>query len=332
MDKRWPAMADVKIPAITVKWSSITTGALVIVWVASSLAIFSAVSNQMGPVVTVAAAQSGIKHTTSSGQLGEGGQQGTAGGHCPQRQVAGPDDEDDDGSSAEGRQVCCLAEEELDYDVRVAAKGAWIGELAKAANTTIVAGFMPESPSLKSPNLAAVWYPNGELSKQVYAKQHQVVAEGEEFQSGTSAAVYKTDFGQLGVIICFDHDFPDSSARTTVAAGANILAVPAIDPYTLSHLRWQSLVFRAVENRVPIVKTDVGFDSAIVDANGVVRDRIAVDDDAGRAALLVADVHIGPRDAPFTDTGGYTFAWFVIVGLIARYIRQFILWRRGRKS
>ena len=40
MDKRWPAMADVKIPAITVKWSSITTGALVIVWVASSLAIF----------------------------------------------------------------------------------------------------------------------------------------------------------------------------------------------------------------------------------------------------------------------------------------------------
>ena len=134
------------------------------------------------------------------------------------------------------------------------------------------------------------------------------------------------------MIICFDHDFPDSSARTTVAAGANILAVPAIDPYTLSHLRWQSLVFRAVENRVPIVKTDVGFDSAIVDANGVVRDRIAVDDDAGRAALLVADVHIGPRDAPFTDTGGYTFAWFVIVGLIARYIRQFILWRRGRKS
>ena len=77
------AMADVKIPAITVKWSSITTGALVIVWVASSLAIFSAVSNQMGPVVTVAAAQSGIKHTTSSGQLGEGGQQGNNRGHLP---------------------------------------------------------------------------------------------------------------------------------------------------------------------------------------------------------------------------------------------------------
>lgn len=332
MDKRWPAMADVKIPAITVKWSSITTGALVIVWVASSLAIFSAVSNQMGPVVTVAAAQSGIKHTTSSGQLGEGGQQGTAADIARNVKLQAQMTKMTMEAAQKGAKLVVWPEEELDYDVRVAAKGAWIGELAKAANTTIVAGFMPESPSLKSPNLAAVWYPNGELSKQVYAKQHQVVAEGEEFQSGTSAAVYKTDFGQLGVIICFDHDFPDSSARTTVAAGANILAVPAIDPYTLSHLRWQSLVFRAVENRVPIVKTDVGFDSAIVDANGVVRDRIAVDDDAGRAALLVADVHIGPRDAPFTDTGGYTFAWFVIVGLIARYIRQFILWRRGRKS
>lgn len=118
----------------------------------------------------------------------------------------------------------------------------------------------------------------------------------------------------------------------STAAGANILAVPAIDPASISHLRWQSLVFRAVENRVPIIKTDVGFDSAIVDANGVVKARSAVSDDAGATVLLVEDVHIGPRGAPFTDTGGYSFAWLVTFGLFGRYIRQIYLWRRGKKS
>ena len=328
MDKRWPNMATVKIPSITVTWSAVTTFGLTIVWVATSLVIFTNVSNEMGPAVRVAAAQSGIKNTTSSGQLGEGGAQGTPEDNARNARLQVQMTRMTTDAANQGAKLVVWPEEELDYNIKTN-KAAWVGELAKATQTTIVAGYEPLAPDLTSPNRAAVWYPDGTRATQVYSKQHQVVAEGEAFASGTINPVYQTDFGRLGVIICFDHDFPDSS---TVAAGANIMAAPAIDPYTISHLRWQSLVFRAVENRVPFVKTDVGFDSAIVDANGVVRDRISVDDEAGREALLVADVHIGPRGAPFTSTGGYVFGWFVVVALVARYIRQIYLWRRERRA
>ncbi len=332
MDRRWPDLVDVEIPSITIKWSAITAFGVTIVWVATSLVIFAQVSNQMGPTVRVAAVQTGITNTTSSGQLGEGGAQGTPEDNARNDRLQAQLTRMTLDAAGQGAEFILWPEEELNYDVRVGDKAAWVGALAKQTGTTIASGFMPQAPELTSPNLVAVWYPNGQMSTQIYAKQHQVVAEGEAFETGNVDQVYETSFGNLGVIICFDHEFPDSSPRTTVAAGANIMAVPAIDPYTLSHLRWQSLVFRAAENRVPFVKTDVGFDSAIVDANGVVKARTAVDNPDGTEALLVADVNIGPGGAPFTQTGSFLFGGLLIAGLFARYIRQIYLWRRERQN
>lgn len=149
-------------------------------------------------------------------------------------------------------------------------------------------------------------------------------------RAGPRSPTFAIDGVQVGVINCFDHDFPDSSPRMSVLAGANLLAVPALDPAAIAHLRWQSLVFRAIENRVPIVKADIAFDSAIVNANGVVLDRVAVTDERGQEALLIADVDVGPRGAPFTAAGGYAFATLVILGLLARYVAHIALWRRDR--
>lgn len=332
MDSRWPNLAEVKVPSVTVKWTSITAFGLAIVWVATSIFIFNQVSNEMGPAVRVAAAQSGIQNTTSSGTLGSGGAQGTPADIERNKKLQAQMTRMTVDAARQGAQLVVWPEEQLDYDVRINNQGAWVGDLAKATNTTIVSGFMPQSPDLTSPNLAAVWFPNGQMQAEVYSKQHPVIAEGEAFVPGTLNPVYQTNFGRLGVIICFDHDFPNGSPRTTVAAGANIMAVPAIDPYTITELRWQSLTFRAVENRVPFVKTDVGFDSAIIDANGVLRDRVAFDTEDGGEALLVADVHLGPRGAPFTAYGGFVFGAFVTAGLFARYIRQIYLWRRDKKA
>ena len=332
MDRKWPQLTAVAIPAKTIEWSSIIAFGVIIVWIAASFAILAKVNSELGKSVTVAAAQSGIQNTTSSGLLGEGGEQGTPADNARNAKLQAQLTQMTMDAAKQGAQLVVWPEEELDYDVRVGNKGAWVGELAKAANTTIVSGFMPQSPDLTSPNLAAVWYPNGMMAPQIYSKVHQVVVEGEAFTSGTVTPSYPTNFGQLGVIICFDHDFPDGSPRLSALAGNNILAVPAIDPYTISHLRWQSVVFRSIENRIPLVKTDVGFDSVIVNANGSVVKRVATDTPEGSTNLLVGNVNIGPRNAPFTQTGGYTFAWLVILGLFARYIRQIYLWRRSKKE
>ena len=75
-----------------------------------------------------------------------------------------------------------------------------------------------------------------------------------------------------------------------------------------------------------MVKAEISGDSAIVNANGQVVTR--VQNPEGRDALLVADVDLGPRGAPFSDLAGYPFALAVIAGLIARYARQIYLARR----
>lgn len=330
IDSKWPQLSTHHVPTKTVKVSTILVLGITAAWVVTSLFTYTKVNNDLGPTVRVAAVQSGIQYTTSSGELGGGGPQGTPEDNVRNAKLQKQLTELTLQAAAEGAELVVWPEEELNYDVREGSKGQWVGELAKTANVTIVSGFMPLSPDLTSPNMAAVWFPNGQLQSQFYSKMHPVVVEGEAFETGEINPIYLAPFGNLGVVICFDHDHPDSSIRTTVAAGANIVAVPAIDPASISHLRWQSLVFRAVENRVPMVKTDVGFDSAIINANGVVVDKISVDDDAGQTAVLVGDVNLGPRDALFTTTGGYPFATVLILGLIARYTRHIYLWRQDK--
>lgn len=328
MDKRWPYLADVPLPARTVKWSSIIAFGTMILWLLTSLWINTQVNDSLGAIVRVAAVQTGIQNTTSSGLAGEGGQQGTPADIARNARLQAQLTEMTRSAAQQGAQLVVWPEEELDYDLQIPAKSAWIGALAKETQTTIVTGFMPDSPNLTSPNLAAVFFPNGQMAPDVYAKEHPVILEGEAFKRGTAPAVYTTSFGKLGVIICFDHDFPDGVARTSVLAGANIMAVPAIDPASIANLRWQSLTFRAVENRVPYVKTDVGFDSAIINANGQLVDRVATSDPAGSTNLLVGNVNIGPRDSQFTKMGSYPLTAVLLLLLAMRIGRQVYLSRR----
>ena len=76
----------------------------------------------------------------------------------------------------------------------------------------------------------------------------------------------------------------------------------------------------------------VCFDATITDANGQVMALSDVNVQEGEQAVLVADVHLGPRDAPFTVLGGMWFGVLVLLAAAARYIWQFILWRRSRRQ
>ncbi len=79
-----------------------------------------------------------------------------------------------------------------------------------------------------------------------------------------------------------------------------------------------------------MVKADMGGDATIVNANG---DMVAQSqNEEGRTLVLVGDVNLGPRGAPFSDLAGYPFAVLIIAGLILRYARQIFLVRRERNA
>ena len=136
-------------------------------------------------------------------------------------------------------------------------------------------GFTPNAKDGSAANTALLWSPEGAVAA-VYYKTKRVLAEGESFTPGTVYPTVETPRGTVGMIICFDIDFQ-----------------------SVADVRSASTAFRAIENRVAMVKADVAWDSVIVAPNGRVITSTAVHSERGDSALLVADIPMGPRGAPF---------------------------------
>ena len=79
-----------------------------------------------------------------------------------------------------------------------------------------------------------------------------------------------------------------------------------------------------------MVKADAAWDSVVVAPNGqvVVSDNIRTQ--LGGQALLVADVPLGPRGAPFTRYGGAPFQWLAYALTLVMAGVMVASWRRNR--
>ena len=117
-------------------------------------------------------------------------------------------------------------------------------------------------------NEATVIAPDGRFLG-VYGKQHPAIVFADDQTSLTRGPVpiYRTALGHLGTIICFDLDYTDT-ARTAARHGARLLAVPSWDPPGDATKHYDLLVFRAIEDRLTMVKADAAYDSAVIDPYG----------------------------------------------------------------
>ena len=72
--------------------------------------------------------------------------------------------------------------------------------------------------------------------------------ESATYERGTKAVLAKTDFGVVGLSVCYDVRFPHLY-RTLAQAGAEILTVPAAFAQTTGQAHWHALLrARAIEN------------------------------------------------------------------------------------
>lgn len=85
----------------------------------------------------------------------------------------------------------------------------------------------------------------------VYRKTHQFDQETTYFEKGNEIPVFTTKFGKIGIMICFDLEFPEV-ARTLKKKGAELILVPLANmkPYE----KYQEIYTksRAMENEIPI--------------------------------------------------------------------------------
>ena len=103
---------------------------------------------------------------------------------------------------------------------------------------------------------------------------NKMVAGIGDFVPGKSALPLETGGGKIGVLVCFEGIFPEI-ARAYVQAGAGILVNITNDAwFGKSSAPYQHLsmtVFRAVENRVPLVRAANTGISAVIDSKGHIR-------------------------------------------------------------
>ena len=84
----------------------------------------------------------------------------------------------------------------------------------------------------------------------VDVKGGQYFKESDTFSAGKDVTVFDTEFGKMGLCICFDMRFPEL-ARLHAMEGAQVIFVPAAFNMTTGPLHWE-LMFRsrAVDNQV----------------------------------------------------------------------------------
>jgi len=160
-------------------------------------------------------------------------------------------------------------------------------------------------------NEATVLTPQGEYLG-VFGKDHPVVFGGETSLTRGTYPVYDTSLGTLATVICYHIDYTDTT-RKMAAQGAQLIGVPSNDWGSIADKHFTHAVFRAVENRVAVVKADGGFDSAIIDPFGHILELASFPE--GGEATLVADVRIGDGKGTISTRFGDWTGWLALAGM-----------------
>ena len=141
--------------------------------------------------------------------------------------------------------------------------------IARKNGKYIIGGSVPESEDGKVYNTCFVFDREGrQIGKHrkvhlfdIYAHGQQVFKESDTLTGGSEFCAFDTEWCKMGVNICFDIRFPESS-RLLALQGAKVIFNPAGFNMTTGPVHWE-LGFRqrAVENQVYMVGTSAARDT-----------------------------------------------------------------------
>ena len=225
----------------------VAVAVLVATWLGTSVALLE----DPGPDVTVAAVQTGVDRDLDDSD------------ERYRRDVAQTRE-----AAAQGADLVVWNEKGLGFDPRPdGATGhtrpertAELVALARETGVHLVIGFGFEDDEGRHHNEVTLLTPEGEFLG-VYGKDHPGTFAGDFSDTGGTYPVYDTASGPISTIICYDLDFTDT-ARHMARVAPGSFATPSADVPSIGQIHYTHLVFRAIENRVAMVKADNEFDSA----------------------------------------------------------------------
>ena len=223
-------------------------------------------------------------------------------------------------AAARGAKLVVWSEESLGGEFTPGDPKDETRRLARHLGTALVVGYSDDTRP-KPFNCAAYLAPDGDVLSPAHHKIHLYLSERETNQPGHAATVVTTPQGRIGLEICFDSCYTNTT-RQEVGQGARLIALPNYDPPTprgvLHRLHGAMLPFRAVENGVPFVRADSNGLSQIVDGQG----RIVGQSPLFTPDVLIGDVALGDgRGTLFTHSGdwlAYACLALVCLSLLSR--------------
>jgi len=164
-----------------------------------------------------------------------------------------------------------------------------LGAKAKEYNCYVVFS-MYERDGMDIFNTAVLLDRNGNIAGKYY-KVHLPLAEAEQgVTPGREYKVFDTDFGRIGIIICWDQAFPDAS-RAVAEMGAEIIFIP-----TIGHEPIQAIA-RAKDNGVYVVVSGMyGPESSmVIDPMGKVIATVRTQNPDAKEGVCVVDIDLAER-------------------------------------
>ena len=168
-----------------------------------------------------------------------------------------------------------------------------LGEMARAKKAYVVAGII-EREGIAMYNTAVLIDRSGE----VMGRYRKVYLPREEIEGGLTPGsdypTFATDFGRVGVMICWDLQYADP-ARALARRGAELLLVPIWGGNeTLGKAR-------AIENRVFIATSGYDYPTYVMDPDGEI---LAIAREDGSAAVAAIDLNRRYADKWLGDMRG----------------------------
>ncbi len=170
----------------------------------------------------------------------------------------------------------------------------YLGELARKHKMYIIVGLL-ENERGALYNTAVLIDREGKVAGR-YRKVHLPLEDLDiGVTPGDSYPVFETDFGRIGILVCYDIQFADP-ARALAVQGAEVLFC----------LNWGSdfpPAARALENQVYIVSSGFDTPTDIVDPRG----KVIASQEKKKPGLAVAEIDLnrGVREAGFARRGQY---------------------------
>ncbi len=157
----------------------------------------------------------------------------------------------------------------------------------------------------------------------------RLVPAAGDFASGEILKPLQSGDLTAGILICFEVLFPELS-RGQVRMGADVLVNLTNDAWfgrtSAPYQHLSMAVFRAVENRIPVVRAANTGISAFIDPTGEITTRSAIFE----RDVLVAEVGVSPSPIGFYTRHGDLFAFFLTAFSAIQIV--FIMWYKRDKT